>query len=157
MREFFHNMKLSFLLAARSTSSLAQSCSSWARRQRHRVLLCLRRHSCSLCVVTIVSFFSSGLQLRVRALPRYRRCGPGLLFLLRPVIVASVLPRIGACSSWWTAWSTSNGRWSCAGRSSPLDRAPALFCLSAVSGWAIAFSPSWPRRPWCPRSSGGRC
>lgn len=59
------------------------------RRQRHRVLLYLRRHP--VCVVTIVNFSFRAWQGNCSALPRYRRCSPGPAVPARPVIV-SVCP-----------------------------------------------------------------
>lgn len=96
MREFFHNMKLSFLLAAVLYVILGLVLLIWPGVSA--TVFCYAFGGILLIygMVAIVSFFlrDAGRALRVRALPRYRRCSPGLLFLLRPVIVASVLPVI---------------------------------------------------------------
>ena len=90
-------MKLSFLLAAVLYIILGLILLIWPGVSATVFSLCLRRHPAYLRRGDHRQLFPSGQpagQLRVRALPRYRRCGLGLLFLLRPVIVASVLPVI---------------------------------------------------------------
>ena len=77
MREFFHNMKLSFLLAAVLYIILGLILLIWPGVSATRV--CYAFGILLIYgVVTIVSFFPStaGRAASCSSLPRYRRCGP---------------------------------------------------------------------------------
>ena len=130
MREFFHNMKLSFLLAAVLYIILGLILLIWPGVSA--TVFCYAFGGILLIygVVTIVSFFLRDSRQGSFVFELFLgivAAALGLLFLLRPVIVASVLPVILGLLSWWTAWLTSSGRWSCAGCS--ISAGPCPWCF----------------------------